>query len=91
MSGIGSDQRILRIMLTVGAVVFLHTPFLRAQQITVPRLVSLPLIDGNISEWKQVAFTDGLWDIYRLRQSPWYEPDRNRLTDHGKEIGRAHV
>src|SRR5437660_6011611 len=50
--------------------------------IRVPRLERAPAIDGNLSEWKYVAFTDGLWDILRLRQAPWYDPSINRLTDH---------
>ena len=56
-----------------------------AQQIRVPMLVKPPVIDGNLDEWKRVAFHDGVWDIHRLRQSPWYDPARNRLTDHGNE------
>ena len=31
------------------------------------------------------AFSDGLWDIVRIRQAPWYDPAINRLTDHGGE------
>jgi hypothetical protein len=53
--------------------------------IRVPRLEKAPVIDGDLSEWKYVAFTDGVWDIMRLRQTPWYDPAINRLTDHGKE------
>lgn len=30
-------------------------------------------------------FSDGLWNIARLAQSPWYDPKINRLTDHGNE------
>src|SRR5437762_648913 len=55
------------------------------REIRVPRLERPPVIDGNLAEWKQLAFTDGVWDIYRLQQSSWFEPDRNRLTDHGHE------
>src|SRR5213592_3154764 len=51
--------------------------------IRVPRLERPPVIDGDLSEWKYVAFTDGLWDILRLRQAQWYDPSINRLTDHG--------
>jgi hypothetical protein len=51
----------------------------------VPKLVKAPTIDGDLSEWKYVAFTDGVWDILRLRQAPWYKPDIMRLTDHGNE------
>jgi hypothetical protein len=53
--------------------------------IRVPKLEQAPVIDGDLSEWKRVAFTDGLWDILRLRQAPWYDPAINRLTDHGNE------
>jgi hypothetical protein len=53
--------------------------------ILVPRLESAPLIDGDLSEWKELAFNDGQWDIYRLRQTPWFDPAINRLTDHGNE------
>ncbi|NKB69162.1 MAG: hypothetical protein GKR89_19005 [Candidatus Latescibacteria bacterium] len=51
----------------------------------VPRLIDPPLIDGDLSEWKDFSFTDGIWDIYRLRHTPWFEAHRNRLTDHGGE------
>jgi len=53
--------------------------------IRVPRLEIAPRIDGDLSEWKYLAFTDGVWDILRLRQAPWYDPAINRLTDHGNE------
>jgi hypothetical protein len=53
--------------------------------ILVPRLESAPLIDGDLSEWKEIAFNDGQWDIYRLRHTPWFDPAINRLTDHGNE------
>jgi hypothetical protein len=56
-----------------------------AQEIRVPRLERPPVIDGSLAEWRSLAFTDGVWDIYRLRQSPWFDPERNRLTDHGNE------
>lgn len=51
----------------------------------VPRLDHAPRIDGDLTEWKSVAFTDGLWDIARLRHAPWFDPEINRLTDHGGE------
>ena len=60
-----------------------HDPY--GYPIHVPRLESAPLIDGNLAEWKYLAFTDGVWDILRLRQAPWYDPAINRLTDHGNE------
>jgi len=51
----------------------------------IPRLESPPRIDGDLSEWKYQAFHDGAWDVLRVRQTPWYNPRVNRLTDHGNE------
>lgn len=51
----------------------------------LPRLMQAPTIDGDLNEWKSLAHHDGVWDIFRVMHSPWYEPDRNRLTDHGGE------
>jgi hypothetical protein len=51
----------------------------------VPRLEKRPVIDGDLREWKYYAFSDGVWDIFRVKQSPWYDPRVNRLTDHGNE------
>jgi len=53
-------------------------------EVTVPKLEAAPTIDGDLSEWREQAFSDGVWDIHRLRHTPWYEADRNRLTDHGE-------
>lgn len=48
----------------------------------VPFLEEAPSIDGDLTEWKDYAFHDGVWDIYRIRHQPWYdEGRRNRLTD----------
>ena len=55
-------------------------------KLLVPYLQSAPTIDGELSEWKDFAFNDGVWDINRLRHTFWYdEGRRNRLTDHGNE------
>ncbi len=55
-------------------------------KLLVPYLEDMPEIDGMLSEWKDFAFTDGVWDIYRLRHTFWYDDGRrNRLTDHGDE------
>jgi hypothetical protein len=52
----------------------------------VPYLLEAPAIDGDLREWKDHAFSDGVWDIERLRHAPWYDGgQRNRLTDHGNE------
>lgn len=58
-------------------------------QIHVPRLERPPRIDGDLTDWKDVAFNDGVWDIYRLQRTPWYDPAINRLTDHGNEPSPA--
>lgn len=50
----------------------------------LPQLESAPTIDGQLDEWKSLAHHDGLWDIFRLQASPWYDASRNRLTDHGE-------
>ena len=56
---------------------------LRGQVITIPELPAVPQIDGDLREWRQAAFHDGPWDLWRVAQTPWYDPARNRLTDHG--------
>ncbi|MEI7422301.1 MAG: hypothetical protein WCK18_09405 [Prolixibacteraceae bacterium] len=56
-------------------------------EIPLPFLQKAPVIDGNLNEWKDYAYHDGVWDIYRVSHSYWYRPDRNRLTDHGNEPG----
>src|SRR5574340_585827 len=53
--------------------------------INAPLLEKAPAIDGDLAEWKDYAFTDGVWDIYRVMHTPWFDPGRNRLTDHGNE------
>jgi len=59
-------------------------------QLDVPYLQQAPVIDGNLDEWKELAFTDGVWDMYRLRHASWYDGGaRNRLTDHGGEPSLA--
>lgn len=60
-------------------------PDLYHYPLRVPRLETPVAIDGNLGEWKERAHSDGVWDIVRLRQSPWYDPTINRLTDHGGE------
>ena len=52
----------------------------------IPLLDSPAVIDGNLGEWKDRAFHDGVWDIHRVEQSPWFDGGkRNRLTIHGAE------
>ena len=38
----------------------------------VPKLLFKPTIDGDISEWEEFAFTDGVWDIDRITGQPWF-------------------
>ncbi|MBT7861195.1 MAG: hypothetical protein HN712_12815 [Gemmatimonadetes bacterium] len=53
--------------------------------IHVPYLPTPPVIDADLSEWRQLAYTGGPWDIERLSQMSWYNPERNRLTIHTGE------
>ncbi|MEX0324033.1 MAG: hypothetical protein AB3N63_17880 [Puniceicoccaceae bacterium] len=54
-------------------------------EIQLPYLEESPEIDGDLSEWREFAHHDGIWDIHRLKHTNWFEPHRNRLTDHGDE------
>lgn len=49
----------------------------------LPYLEAAPTVDGDLSDWRDGAFSDGVWDLDRLRHEAWYQPARNRLTDHG--------
>ncbi|HEU0119840.1 MAG TPA: sugar-binding protein [Bryobacteraceae bacterium] len=51
----------------------------------IPKLERPVRIDGDLSEWREYAFHDGVWDLARLRHAPWYDPAINRLTTHGQE------
>ncbi len=63
-----------------------QTKSLVPERLYVPYLETPPAIDGHLEDWKDVSFSDGLWDIARIRHEPWYdEGRRNRLTDHGDE------
>lgn len=53
--------------------------------IEAPYLNFTPKIDGDLSDWKQYAFSDGLWDMQRVSKTSWYDPRRNCLADHGEE------
>ena len=83
--------RIPRTPLAIGAIaaawgaMAAEKPSPYGDPLRVPRLERPATIDGDLSEWKNHAFTDGLWDMARLRQTPWYDPAINRLTDHGNE------
>ena len=72
------------LLLLVG-LAFAQKPDLWNYPLRVPQLQQAVTVDGDLSEWKRHAFTDGLWDIERLRRTPWYDPAINRLTAHGNE------
>ncbi|MEW6754017.1 MAG: hypothetical protein AB1505_24015 [Candidatus Latescibacterota bacterium] len=64
----------------------LHAPgWSQDAPLQVPRLAHPPLIDGDLAEWRDLAFSDGVWTMGRLRQTPWFDPERNRLTVHDGE------
>lgn len=46
----------------------------------IPHRASEIKIDGSLDEWKQHAWTDGAWNLDRVKDAPWYEPKRNRLV-----------
>jgi cellulose/xylan binding protein with CBM9 domain len=80
-----SHTMLLLVLLAVAFSLFAQKPDPYNYPISVPRLERPAVIDGDLSDWKRNAFNDGLWDIARLAQSPWYDPKINRLTDHGNE------
>ncbi|MCH8902472.1 MAG: hypothetical protein IIA45_00935 [Bacteroidetes bacterium] len=52
----------------------------------IPYLRTPPLIDGDLSEWKDLAFSDGVWHMDRIAESSWYDPERNHLTNHDEDV-----
>jgi Carbohydrate family 9 binding domain-like len=77
--------RVLLLAFVVFVPLLAQKPDVYRYPIRVPRLERAPAIDGDLSDWKRNAFSDGLWDIARLAHSPWYDPKINRLTNHGNE------
>ncbi|MEQ9186623.1 MAG: sugar-binding protein [Cryomorphaceae bacterium] len=59
------------------------------EAIVIPLLDKTPAIDGDLGEWKLDAFSDGEWDMARVKASPWYEPKRNRLVVDSNEVPGA--
>ena len=58
-------------------------------QIEIPLLEKAPKIDGDLGDWKDYAYHDGVWDIYRVMHAPWFDGGaRNRLTDHSSFTGK---
>lgn len=58
----------------------------RRAELQIPHLEEAPEIDGDLSDWRNRAHHDGVWDIHRIRSTFWYDGGRrNRLTDHGEE------
>jgi len=54
--------------------------------LAIPKLAEPPSIDGDLGEWREYAWNDGAWDLFRVRAAPWYDGGRiNRLTEHGRE------
>ena len=51
----------------------------------IPYLSVKPTIDGNLDDWKEQAYTDGIWDLDRVQESHWYNPKRNKITVHEGE------
>lgn len=52
----------------------------------IPELKQSIEIDADLSEWKTGAFSEGVWNMDRVREAPWFEPKRNRLViDEGED------
>jgi hypothetical protein len=67
---------------------FLQGIFVIAQEEIVrkiPFLQVTPKIDGNLTEWESFAYSDGQWNLDRIKKSSWYSPKRNTLTYHPGE------
>ena len=63
-------------------------PTFADMNLNVPFLQQTPTIDGDLSEWKDYAHNDGVWDMRRIAATSFYTLDRgarNRLTMHGQE------
>ena len=43
--------------------------------INVPFLQQAPTIDGDLSEWKDYAHNDGVWDMRRIAATSFYTRD----------------
>ncbi|NQV51671.1 MAG: hypothetical protein HQ500_00730 [Flavobacteriales bacterium] len=56
------------------------------QELSIPYLSESPNIDGDLDDWKAAAFSDGTWNMERIKRTPWYVPKRNRLmVDEGED------
>ncbi len=76
------------LLLALYAVLLAPIALFADRPINTPFLQSTPAIDGDLSEWKDFAHNDGLWDMRRIAETSFYSLDRgarNRLTDHGGE------
>jgi hypothetical protein len=43
-----------------------------AVTVEAPMLSFKPTIDGDLSDWEDFAWTDGVWDLQRLQQQPYF-------------------
>ncbi|MBI2685926.1 MAG: hypothetical protein HYX27_06400 [Acidobacteria bacterium] len=77
----------MRVLFLLAVAAWAQKPDPYGYVIRVPKLERAVTVDGHLAEWKDYAFSDGVWDIARLRHSPWYDPVINRLTVHGDEPG----
>ena len=72
----------------IARVLLLLLPLAAACQtapLEIPHVSTEPTIDGDLGEWRDGAYSGGWWDIERLSQTSWYDPERNRLTIHDDE------
>lgn len=63
----------------------LHSIAQDVSSMNIPFLKTQPIIDGDLSDWKADAYSDGTWDLSRVKKAEWYDPKRNKLTGQKEE------
>ena len=57
-------------------------PAFADMNINVPFLQQAPTIDGDLSEWKDYAHNDGVWDMRRIAATSFYTLDGGAYGGH---------
>jgi len=68
-------------------IALLPCQFLWAQQLSfsIPKCSTNVQIDGDLSDWKAQALSNGTWNINRVQTFDWFNTKRNKLTLHTGE------
>ena len=56
---------------------------------SIPYIEKAPKLDADLSEWKGLAFYDGLWNFNRVKERAWFEPKRNCLNIDSLEVANS--